>query len=278
MKKIFFFFAALLFAGSLMAQAEEVNVTISSGVQIYKQETYWQVLAQTETIGVSLLAMSPELEGTYDVADLIPDYSFVMTDFQAQTKIGFTAGQVVVAVDMATETVTFVGKLTAADGKIYNINLTYVEPKVEKTVTLTYDDAQLNDQTGDTKYPAFQVMGTDYTTMTMVSLVIYTSTIPGEYTEADMDPNYSSVYADGAAQVIYAASVTVTANAGGSYSVVADLLCYNNTLYKVTMTVPATEGVESVEAAKKAVKRIQNGQLIIEKSGQKYNALGTMLR
>ena len=138
MKKIFSFFAALLFAGSLMAQAEEVNVTSSSGVQIYKQETYWQVLAQTETIGVSLLAMSPELEGTYDVADLIPDYSFVMTDFQAQTKIGFTAGQVVVAVDMATETVTFVGKLTAADGKIFNINLTYVEPKVEKTVTLTF--------------------------------------------------------------------------------------------------------------------------------------------
>lgn len=278
MKKLFSFCAAVLFAGSLMAQAEEVDVTISSGVQIYKQEAYWQVLAQTDSIGISLLAMSTQLAGTYDVADLYADYSFVMTDFQAQTKIGFTAGQIVVTVDAETGAVTFVGKLTAADGKIYNINLTYFEPKAETTVTLTYAEAQLNDQTSATQDPAFQVMAMDYTNMAMVSLVVYTSVIAGEYTQANLDPNYSYVYADGAAQTIYTAAITVTANADGSYTLVADLLCYNNTLYKVTMTIPATQGVDSVEDAKKAVKRIENGQLIIEKSGKTYNVLGTIVR
>lgn len=277
MKKFFTFCAAVLFAGSLMAQTGEVDVTISSGVQIYKQDTYWQVIAQTDSIAVSLLAMSAELAGTYDVADLYADYSFVMTDFKAQTKIGFTAGQVVVTEDV-TGAVTFVGKLTAADGKIYNINLTYFEPKAETTVTLTYAESQLNDQTGATQDPAFQVMAMDYTNMTMVSLVVYTSVIAGEYTQANLDPNYSYVYADGAAQTIYTAAITVTANADGSYTLVADLLCYNNTLYKVTMTIPATQGVDSVEDAKKAVKRIQNGQLIIEKNGKTYNALGVIVR
>lgn len=278
MKKFYSFFAAVLFAGSMMAQAEEVDVTISSGVQIYQQESYWQVIAQTDSIAVSLLAMSAELEGTYDVADLYADYSFVMTDFQTQTKIGFTAGQVVVAMDAETGAVSFVGKLTAADTKIYNLHITYFEPKADTTVTLTYADAQLNDQRSASQNPGFQVMAMDYTNMTMVSLVIYSQSIAGEYTETYLDPNYSAVYADGASQTIYTATITVTANADGSYTVIADLLCYNNTLYKVSMTVPATQDVENVEAAKKAIKRIQNGQLIIEKSGKKYNALGMMVR
>lgn len=260
-------------------QTEEVDVTISSGVQIYKQDAYWQVIAQTDQIAISLLAISAELAGTYDVADFYADYSFVMTDFQAQTKIGFTAGQIVVTVDTESGAVTFVGRLTAADGKIYNINLTYVEPKANTTVTLTYAESQLNDQTSAAQDPAFQVQAIDYTNMTMVSLVIYTSVIAGEYTEANLDPNYSYVYADGAAQTIYSATITVTANADGSYTLVADLLCYNNTLYKVSITIPAkTEGVEDVNAGNKATKRIQNGQLIIEKNGKAYNALGVIVR
>lgn len=260
-------------------QVEEVDIIVSSGVQIYQQTAYWQVIAQTDQIAISLLAMSAELAGTYDVADLYADYSFVMTDFENQTKIGFTAGQIVVSVNAETGAVSFVGKLTGADGKIYNVNLTYVEPKVENTVTLNYNNAQLNDQTTAAENPAFQVEAIDYTNMTMVILAVYTSVIAGEYTEANLDPNDSYVYADGAAQTIYTATITVTAGADGSYTVVADLLCYNNTLYKVSMTVPGTLGVESVNAAApKAKKRIQNGQLIIEKNGKTYNALGSFVR
>ncbi len=256
-------------------QVEEVDIIAATGVQIYKQAAYWQVLSQTDQFVISLLAMSAELAGTYNVEDLYADYSFVMTDFENKTKIGFTAGQIVVTVDAETSAVAFVGKLTGADGKVYNVHLTYVEPKAETTVPLTYAEAQLKDYTGEAQDPAFQVQALDYTNMTMVSLVVYTSVIAGEYTEANLNPNYSYVYADGAAQTIYTATITVTANADGSYTIVADLLCYNNTLYKVTMTVPAPQGVETIDAAQKAVKRIQNGQLIIEKNGVKYTILGS---
>ena len=277
MKKILSLFAALLIIGNAAAvtlDAEEVDVTISSGVQIYKQDAYWQVIAQTDQIAISLLAISAELAGTYDVADFYADYSFVMTDFQAQNKIGFTAGQIVVTEDAESGAVTFVGSLTATDGKIYNINLTYVEPKAETTVTLTYVESQLNDQTGAAQDPAFQVQAMDYTNMTMVSLVIYTSVIAGEYTEANLDPNYSYVYADGAAQAIYSAAITVTANADGTFTLTADLLCYNNTLYKVTLTIPGTSGVDEVNYINKSLKQIRDGQLIIEKNGVQYNVLG----
>ena len=40
----------------------------------------------------------------------------------------------------------------------------------------------------------------------------------------------------------------------------------------------APQDIESVDAAKKAIKRIQNGQLIIEKNGKTYNALGIVVR
>lgn len=40
----------------------------------------------------------------------------------------------------------------------------------------------------------------------------------------------------------------------------------------------APQGIESVDGAQKAVKRIQNGQLIIEKNGKTYNALGNLVR
>ena len=76
---------------------------------------------------------------------------------------------------------------------------------------------------------------------------------------------------------IYTASITVTPGNGGDYNITADLLCYNNTLYKVTMYVPAAQAIDEVDAAQKALKMIKGGQLIIEKNGMKYNVLGTRL-
>ncbi len=43
------------------------------------------------------------------------------------------------------------------------------------------------------------------------------------------------------------------------------------------ITVESTEGVENVNAAVKAVKTFENGQLVIIKNGVKYNALGVQL-
>jgi len=41
---------------------------------------------------------------------------------------------------------------------------------------------------------------------------------------------------------------------------------------------PATEGIDNTDAAIKAIKYFENGQLIIEKNGVKYNAQGTIIK
>ena len=64
----------------------------------------------------------------------------------------------------------------------------------------------------------------------------------------------------------------------GVYSIIADLLCYNNTLYKVSMSIGKTEGFESVDAAVKAVKMLINGNVVIEKAGKRYNVNGAVIR
>jgi hypothetical protein len=68
----------------------------------------------------------------------------------------------------------------------------------------------------------------------------------------------------------------VAQNEDGKVFVTADLLCYNNTLYKVTT--PVGEGINAVEAAQKAIKRLVNGQVIIEKAGKSYNMNGAVIR
>ena len=78
---------------------------------------------------------------------------------------------------------------------------------------------------------------------------------------------------------IYSATITVTPGNGGDYAIAASILCYNNKLYKVSMTIPGEEqGVEEVLDSKKAIKSIVNGQLIIEKAGKQYTVSGAEIR
>ncbi|MBQ7686018.1 MAG: hypothetical protein IJT28_02150, partial [Bacteroidaceae bacterium] len=83
---------------------------------------------------------------------------------------------------------------------------------------------------------------------------------------------------DGEDQEIYTASIDVIANKDGSYTVNANVLCYNNTLYQIQMTVPVAQGIDAVEAATKAFKSLQNGILEIEKNGVRYSTLGQKIR
>jgi hypothetical protein len=65
---------------------------------------------------------------------------------------------------------------------------------------------------------------------------------------------YSSLYVKNAAGAwesvsIYSANVTIVDGGNGAYTLTADLLCYNNTLYKVTLIVPATDPYKYDEAS-----------------------------
>jgi len=115
-----------------------------------------------------------------------------------------------------------------------------------------------------------------------VRLVVYTNQIVGDYTEEDLDANYSVVYWEGDNTSIYSATIKVVPADGGienGYLVTAELLCYNNTLYKVTLAAPTVvTGINNVNATKSAVKAIENGQLFINANGVRYNVNGARVK
>ena len=271
--------------------AQDINVTLSSittpGALIWADATatdgWWQIMGESDSYVFSLSNAGEiaQAAGTYTVADLDPDFSSITLYGATDTvDVAFVDGSVTVAISEE-GIVTVNGTLVGADGNNYIFNLTYKDPTAEKTVELNIPAAKLYDE-----YAAsglYGVYGTAADNVSYVQLAIWTETeFAGDFTDDDLDFKYIGsglIDADGT-QSIFSANITVTPGATkNDYSITADLLCYNNTLYKVTMTIGAgAQGIEEVDAAVKAIKSIVNGQLIIEKKGVKYNAQGAVIR
>lgn len=72
-------------------------------------------------------------------------------------------------------------------------------------------------------------------------------------------------------------------NTGRNFDLVADVdgdytFTWNYTTLDLVVTFPTATGIENANANTKAVKRIVNGELVIEKNGVRYNALGAEMR
>ena len=269
--------------------AQDINITLSSienpGSLIWTDATadegWWQIMGGSDSYGFSLSNAGEiaEAAGTYTVADLDADYSYISLYGATDTvDVAFVDGSVTVAVS-AEGIVTVNGTLVGDDGNNYIFNLTYKDPVAEKTVELNIPAAELYD--GYAAYGLYGVYGYTADNTSYVQLGIWTEEFQGDFTEDDLDYQYIGsglIDADGT-QSIFSAAITVTpGNGEGVYRITADLLCYNNTLYKVTMQIGVEQGIEDVDAAVKAIKTIKNGQLIIEKNGVQYNAQGAVIR
>lgn len=264
---------------------EEINVTISSlttpgqafYVDVVAYYGYWDFYAYNDEYEVEVSNISTTAaEGTYTIDELDAEYTYILPA-EGDT-IHFTAGQVVLSITDGV--VNLAGQLTGEDGNIYNINLTYKDPVVEQTVNVTIAEGVLYDAYAD--YGLYVVYGTAADN-TYVRLAIWAEAgFEGEFTEDDLDNQYVGsglLDAAGNTQQIFTAAITVTPGAiEGAYTITADLLCYNNTLYKVTMKIGEEQGIDNVDAAVKAFKSIINGQMIIEKNNVRYNANGTVVR
>ena len=267
------------------APGEEINVTISSltnpGQVLYADAIassgYWDIYAFNDQYEIEISNISTtEAAGTYTIDDLDAKYTYIVPA-EGDT-VHFTAGQVVLSITDGV--VNVAGKLTGDDNNIYNVNLTYKDPVAEQTVNVNIPKGVLYD--GYATYGLYAVYGFAEDS-TYVQLAIWAEQgFQGEFTEDDLDNKYVGSGlkdAAGNSQQIYTAAITVTpGNGEGVYSITADLLCYNNTLYKVTMKIGEEQGIEDVEAAVKAIKRLVNGQLVIEKAGKTYNATGAVIR
>lgn len=274
------------------APAEDIEVTISSlttpGALVWTDavaaEGWWQIMGKNEFCDFSLSNISTtEAAGVYTVDDLDPEYSYISIYGETDTvDVAFTDGSVTVAID-AEGIVTINGTLVGSDGNNYIFNLTYKEPVAENTVEVQVSEANLIDDYAE--YNLYGVYGYADDKTAYVQLGIWTEEgagFEGQFTEDDLDFEYigSAVIDATGSHNIFAAEITVTpGNNDGVYSITAKLLCYNNTLYVVTMQIgEIIDAIDHITNAVKASKLLRDGQLIIEKNGVRYNANGQRIK
>lgn len=274
------------------APAEDIEVTISSlttpGALVWTDavaaEGWWQIMGKNEFCDFSLSNISTtEAAGVYTVDDLDPEYSYISIYGETDTvDVAFTDGSVTVAID-AEGIVTINGTLVGSDGNNYIFNLTYKEPVAENTVEVQVSKANLIDDYAE--YNLYGVYGYADDKTAYVQLGIWTEEgagFEGQFTEDDLDFEYigSAVIDATGSHNIFAAEITVTpGNNDGVYSITAKLLCYNDTLYVVTMQIgEKIDAIDHITNAVKASKLLRDGQLIIEKNGVRYNVNGQRIK
>jgi len=263
---------------------DEVELNITKGVMFtdaVEEEGWWQVRAMNDHYFITLSNAGEvaAVAGTYTAAQLDEEYSYVndLTEEIGEdgyTDITFTAGSVTVAVAQDGK-VSFVGTLTGSDGKTYKINIVYADPKPETTVNFTaegeiedYIESMGGFVVGALKDNVY------------VQVFIYSDQIAGEYTVEDLDLQYSYIQlGEGEYAEIYSATIKVVANADGSYTITADVLCYGDVLYKITVTIPGEPtAIDNATIAGKIRKAIINGNVVIEKDNTLYNVNGAIVR
>jgi hypothetical protein len=254
---------------------ETITIDIESEVQ-YKdyvaEAGWWQFMAENDEYEISISNLSTtQAAGVYTVADLDAKYTYVFIKADS-TKVHFVDGEFTLT-EGEDGSRTIEGVMTGDDNNIYNIKLVFVIPTAETTVNVEIpewgvaDAAEYYDLTGtifygeaaDGTYIQFTVLGNNpIGTFTYDDLYLAGIEVAGKY------------------KPIYSMNVTVNATQQMRPIITADILCLNNTLYHVTTTIG--QGIEDIDAAVEAIKRIVNGQLVIEKAGKTYNVNGAVIR
>ena len=259
------------------------DITINSGV-IYtdaiESQGWWQVQARNDDFYVTLSPSSTDhLAGTYAWADFDAGYTFVR-DLATDTKVVFASGSITVS-DYADETIDFVGAFVDGDGNTYNLNIHYAAPVPTTTKEVVIADGAI-DESYASSYNLYGFSGTaDDGTYVQLYIFNSSSELVADFTEDDLYPNWSGVEEGSEGFTIFAADIHFDIAANGKDLVMsADLLCYGDVLFEVTMTfadVVPTD-VENVEAKSEIIKAIENGQFIIKMNGKEFNANGARVK
>ena len=227
---------------------------------------WWQIYGEGAEFGFSLSNTdTDDPEGTYGIADLDPNWCYVVDLSNTADTITFSDGEVVVAID-AEGVVTVTGELLGSDGKTYAFDLTYQDPTAETTVNVTIAEGELDDTYLESA-GLFGLAGIDATNNITAQFYIWTEDgMAGDYTEEDLDNYYfgSGIMVGTTVQEIFSATLHVTVDDNNQVVLTADVLCYNNTLYKVTLTVPG-ETPQPTYAVTFA--QPENGTLVVKNEG-----------
>lgn len=268
---------------------QTIDITVTQGNNMVKwtdavaDKGWWQIIAQNDDYYVTLSNGNTvtAASGTYEVADLDDDYSYIYD--ADENKITLASGSVTITVN-ADESVTAVGQFVGSDGNTYKVDLTFTEVEIISTVNVEIAEWTVIDT-----YASSGLLGVQGTAEdeTMVQFAVWNDDAEaaedfyGTYTEDDLDYEYigSGILLPTGGQIlIYAAEITVAAGEGDAVvDITAQVLAPDGVLYNIT-TSSAPAGINNVEAMKKVVKAIENGQLIINVNGVRYNVTGIRVK
>ena len=263
------------------APAETITIDIESEVNYVDYVAvagWWQFMVENDEYEISISNVSTtQAAGTYTIADLDADYSYVFIKADS-TEVHFVDGSLELT-EGEDGSCTIEGTLTGDDGNIYNIKLVFRIPTPETTVNVEIPEWALVDASEYYGFAGYILAGETADKSIYVQLVIPGNNPLGTFTYDDLYAGGTGIQIGEDYQSIYSIDLTVTA--GGTAGeerafITADILCLNNTLYHVTTLVG--EGVDAIEAAEQAVKAIVNGQVVIEKAGKSYNMNGQVIR
>lgn len=268
---------------------QTIDITVTQGNNMVKwtdavaDKGWWQIIAQNDDYYVTLSNGNTvtAASGTYEVADLDDDYSYIYD--ADENKITLASGSVTITVN-ADESVTAVGQFVGSDGNTYKVDLTFTEVEIISTVNVEIAEWTVIDT-----YASYGLLGVQGTAEdeTMVQFAVWNDDAEaaedfyGTYTEDDLDYEFigSGILLPTGGQIlIYAAEITVAAGEGDAVvDITAQVLAPDGVLYNIT-TSSAPTGINNVEAMKKVVKAIENGQLIINVNGIRYNVTGIRVK
>ncbi len=256
---------------------DTITIDIESEVQYtdyVAQAGWWQFMAENDEYDISISNVSTtQAAGVYTVADLDAKYTYVFIKADS-TEVHFVEGSFELT-EGEDGSRTIEGVMIGDDGNIYDIKLVFRIPTAETTVNVEIPNWGVADAAEIYSYTGTLFYG-EAADGTYIQFVVLGNNPIGTFTYDDMLPTATGIEVGGEYRAIYSMDVTVNASDAQRAIITMDILCLNNTLYHVTTHIG--EGINAVEAAQKAVKMIQNGQVVIIKNGVHYNINGAVIR
>ena len=292
-------------------QTREETITID-GLTLNILTGAWQIAGfnADSTKYVSIAAYADAVAGTYTEADLAANYCFIVTDINglAYNQFSLVSANLTVAYNeadgIATVTGTFLGQ-NGADVPLFTLNLSAVVPEPspyldcdtpDKAYKEVFEEYTVSDQYL-AEYGDLIIKATNENNA-YVALDIFVaegaSTLtPGTYSFANTEEPMTvyiggcdgeSVYysffsykdAEGyITEMWFAVDGTLTVLENG----VIEVNAVNSYGAHIQCRIGAwPEAIDNTEAKAAATKTVRNGQLIILKNGNEYNAQGAMLK
>lgn len=257
---------------------EEVNLFMTTPTDIpsfYEDGSIEFYVEQNDTT-IAFVYFSETLAGTFTNEDLDVKYSGM---YLGDTKVDFHSGTFTVS--ETDEQIKLSADMYGKNGVLYHITMFFNKPTVENKVTITANNLEMDDAYSWLGMILVDASNDNYTISLTLTVDPEATSFEGTYT-AGVNLNGTLTPTDGEKVEFYSGSLNLTVNAETSYiTMKGSLLAMNNTLYDITLTNAPNadfQAIDNVSANIKAVKRIQNGMLIIESGNMRFNILGQELK